>query len=310
MASAVTAGRPTPVPGESPLDLWVAGHVNVDHLLNVRQLPAPDRTVPASAHHVRLGGTAGNIARAAASWGVRTGLLASVGDDFPAAFADRLVREGIDLRGLERRAGASSPACFIAEDGRGGQSTIIDQGPMGDDGGWRPPERLLAEAPWLHITTGPPAALLRLKAAARAQGRRVAVDPAQEVHYRWTPPRLRELLDGAELLFGNESEIERTMDLAGVDEVAGLLRWVGAIVVTRGRRGADAFSRAGEVHVDAVPPRRVTQVTGAGDAFRGGFYAGWFEGEPLKECLTAGARSARVWIENGGPVARRGRGSG
>ncbi len=282
--------------------------MNVDHLLDVPHLPAPDRTVPASAHRVRLGGTAGNIARAAAGWGVRTGLMARVGGDFPEAFTARLGREGIDLRGLEIVPGASSPACFIAEDGRGGQSTIIDQGPMGDAASWRPPARLLEEAPWIHLTTGPPGEILRLKAAARARGVRVAVDPAQEVHYRWTPTRLRELLDGAELVFGNESEIHRAMALVGVKRINELLRWVGAVVVTRGARGAAAYSRRGEVEVAAVRPRPVTQVTGAGDAFRGGFYAGWFEGEPLKSCLSAGARSARAWIETGGPATGRSRG--
>lgn len=304
----MTAGRPPRAPPATPLDLWVAGHVNVDHLLDVRRLPAPDRTVPASAHRVRLGGTAGNIARAAAGWGVRTGLMARVGEDFPKGFAERLVREGIDLRGLESVPGASSPACFIAEDGRGGQSTIIDQGPMGDDARWRPRDALLADAPWIHLTTGPPEGVLRLKAAARARGVRVSVDPAQEVHYRWSSERLRELLDGAELLFGNQAEIDRAIELLGAPGPEGLLRWAGAVIVTRGAKGAEAFTLQGPVRVPAVPPRQVVQVTGAGDAFRGGFYAGWFEGEPLRACLTAGTRSARAWIETGGPRVRPGRG--
>jgi sugar/nucleoside kinase (ribokinase family) len=36
---------------------------------------------------------------------------------------------------------------------------------------------------------------------------------------------------------------------------------------------------------------------GAGDSFRGGFYAGWFEGEELRRCLIAGTRAAARWME-------------
>jgi len=304
----VTAGRSPPTAGSWPLDLWVAGHVNVDHLLAVDRLPSPDRTVPATSHRVRLGGTAGNIARAAAGWGVRTGLLTRVGDDFPPEFLRRLRREGIDLRGVQRVRGISTPACFIAEDGRGGQSTIIDQGPMGADGPWRPSKALLREAPWVHLTTGPPGDLLRWKTAARAQGLRVAVDPAQEVHYRWSRGQLSELLDGAEILFGNEAEIRKVGEIVRVASTEELLGRVGTVIVTLGPRGAVAYSRTGRVRVGAVRPRTVTQVTGAGDAFRGGFYAGWFEGTPLAACLAAGTRSARAWIETGGPsVGPKGR---
>ncbi len=304
----MTAGPRPRAPSEPPLDLWVAGHVNVDHLLAVRTLPSPDRTVPASSHQVRLGGTAGNIARAAAGWGVRCGLMTRVGSDFPVAFTRRLEQEGIDLRGVETVPDASTPACFIAEDSHGGQSTIIDQGPMGVDGSWRPAKALLGDSRWIHLTTGPPGDLLRLKAAARSAGLRVAVDPAQEVHYRWTPARLRALLDGAEILFGNEAEIRKAGELLGVRETSELLRWVGAIVITRGAKGVVAHTRLGEVRVPADRPRTVRQVTGAGDAFRGGFYAGWFEGEPLESCLSAGVRSARAWIETGAPATARSRG--
>lgn len=284
-----------------PLDLAVAGHVNLDHFLRVDRLPAPDRTVPVRSHELRLGGTAGNIARSAAAWGVRTALLARVGPDFPPEFRRILEAEAIDLRGLEVVAGAYSPACYIAENGRGGQSTLIDQGPMGAARGWSPPESLLSESRWLHATTGPVPEMLRLVRRARAAGVPVSADPAQEIHYRWKRSPLRELLRSSELFFGNESEITRGVRLLGLQRVTDLLSIVPLVIVTRGARGARAVSRAGTIEVPAARARRLAQVTGAGDAFRGGFYAGWFAGEPLDACLTAGARSARDWVQRGGP---------
>ena len=67
------------------------------------------------------------------------------------------------------------------------------------------------------------------------------------------------------------------------------------MIRTEGRAGATAFSRAGTFHSGAARPARVRTLVGAGDAFRGGFYAAWFAGQPLSTCLTA--RSSARWIE-------------
>jgi sugar/nucleoside kinase (ribokinase family) len=190
-----------------------------------------------------------------------------------------------------------TPTCYTVEDQRGGQRTMIDQGPMADDGGPYTQGPSPADCAWVHLTTGPPSAHLELAARARAAGARVAIDPAQEIHYRWNAPKFRRLLATAEVLFGNRSEIARAEELAGVRSPAALLERVPLIVRTEGAQGATAFSRAGALHVAARAARRRRTIVGAGDAFRGGFYAGWFAGRPLEECLGAGARAATGWVE-------------
>ena len=301
----MTAAAPPHRLPEYPLDLLVVGHTNLDHFLHVERLPRPDRTTPIARRETRLGGTAANIARAAARWGVRVGLISRVGPDFPPEFRTLLERERIDLRGFEVVRDVPSSACFIAEDGRGGQSTMIDQGPMRDEVPYRVPSELMGAAPWVHLTTGAPEYLMRVKADVRARGGRIAVDPAQEIHYRWSGRALSRLLEGTEILFGNSHEIDRAAELVGVRKWTDLVDTVPLVVRTEGRRGVTAVSRAGRVRVDGEKPRRLATVTGAGDAFRGGFYAGWVDGAPLEEVLRAGVRSARSWIETGGLAPRR-----
>jgi sugar/nucleoside kinase (ribokinase family) len=297
----------TSLPHRPDLDLAVVGHINMDHFLHVPALPQRDRTTPIRARETKLGGTAANIARSATGWGVATALVSRVGEDFPPEFRRQLVREGVDVSGVETVRGLPSPACFIAEDGRGGQTTLIDQGPMGDDVPVGPAALHLPSASWVHLTTGAPAYLLALKAAARRAGARVAVDPAQELHYRWDRANLTRLLDGAEIFFANAHELARALALLGLRRPADLTRCVPLVIATQGKRGVVAYSRAGHLALPADRPRRMRQVTGAGDAFRGGFYAGWFAGEPLVGCLTAGARSARRWIEGQPPGPRAAR---
>jgi ribokinase len=279
--------------GERDRELLVSGHVNVDRFLALPEFPAHDTTVPVLEQRVVLGGTAGNIAHAAARLGVRTGLIARVGEGFPATFRRRLERDGIDLRGLVDLPGRPTPTAYILEDPRHRQRTLMEQGAMSDGIPDRAaPRPWLKEYAWLHLTTGPPDLQLSLLAAARVHRVRVAADPAQEVHYRWDRDRLRRLLAGSEILFGNRAEIARIVGRLGAGRVERLVERVPLVVRTEGGDGATAFSRAGTVHVPSRRPRRVATVVGAGDFFRGGFYAAWFHGEPLDRCLRAGADAA------------------
>ncbi len=281
-----------------PRDLLVAGHVNVDEFLQVDEFPLEDRTVPVRERRAALGGTATTIALTAARYGVATGLVARVGRGFPSEFLTRLRAGRVDLRGVATLRQRTTPTCYIVEDRDGGQRTFIDQGAMADDlparfrvGPW------LREYSWVHLTTGPPAAQLELLGRSHRAGAHVAADPGQEVHYRWTSTHLRRLAAGAEIFWGNRGEIDHAAELLGVASPLGLLATVPLVVRTEGKSGASAYTRAGRVHVPADRPRRVRTVVGAGDAFRGGFYAGWFAGQPLVDCLRAGTRAAARQME-------------
>jgi len=282
---------------ERPRELLVSGHVNVDRFLRLPEFPPDDRTVPVESHRVELGGTATNIALTASRYGVATGLVSRVGVEFPPKFWKRLRGAHLDLRGVETVPGVSTPTAYILEDRRAGQRTLMDQGAMGSLRRRPLPRPWLAEYSWLHLTTGDPDFQLGLLADGRRRGLRVAADPAQEVHYRWDRGRLRALLDGCEILFGNRAELDRVARLLGASGPESLLERVPLVVRTEGPAGATAWDRCGSVHCAGVRPRRVRTVVGAGDAFRGGFYAAWFEGEEMRGCLRAGTRAAARWLE-------------
>jgi sugar/nucleoside kinase (ribokinase family) len=288
----------------------VSGHINVDRFLRVQRFPARDRTVPILGERTLLGGTAATIARVAARYGVTTGLVSRLGDGFPPTFWKALRTAQIDLSAVETVAGEPTPTCYILEDERHDQRTLIQQGPMATAAMARISAQALSTYTWLHLTTGNPRWHLALAAAARKQGTRIAADPAQEIDYLWDRGTLRRLLNGAEILFGNRHEVQRALRLLGLRRVTDLLELVPLIVRTEGREGATAFSRIGSVEVSATPARHVVSLVGSGDAFRGGFYAGWFAGEDLSHCLTAGTRAAARWIERGSAGFETGRSVG
>ncbi len=282
---------------ERPRELLVSGHVNVDRFLSVTAFPGPDRTVPIRSVRAELGGTATNLALVASSYGVASGLVSALGTEFPPAFLDRLRAAHIDLRGVRTFRRVSTPTCYTVVDAQGDQRTLIDQGPMRDLSRAALPGAWMREYSWVHLTTGDPAFQLRLARKARGLGLKVAADPAQEIHYRWDRARLSELLASSELLFGNRSEVERACGYLGVGSPRDLLAFVPLIVRTEGHRGVTAFSRDGNVHVPAERRRTPGHAVGAGDAFRGGFYAGWFGGQPLDACLRAGVHASARWLD-------------
>lgn len=292
---------PDPVPKGSagaPLDLLVAGHLNLDAEVRVPHLPGNDRTVPVLGRRESLGGTAANISRWASHLGVRTALAAFVGPDLPPRFLQRLKRDGVETADVVVRKGEFTPVCWIFEDGKGGQTTVIDQGAMRSTKTEGLPVRSLRRARLVHITTGDPVFQLRLARTARRAGKIVAFDPAQEVHYRWDRKGLEELLGLSEIFFGNEQEYVRARHLIRAGSPEEFLAHVPLAVVTRGKRGARAYTRSGTIDVPAAPIRQFHRVTGAGDSFRGGFYRAWFAGEPLPTCLTWGSATAASLVEH------------
>ncbi len=286
--------------GRSRRELLVAGHVNVDRFLQIRRFPGPDRTVPVVAERAELGGTATTLALVARRHGVGVGLVARIGDGFPAQFLQRLRRARIDLRGLERVAGEPTPTCTIVEDTAGVGRTLIQQGPMGDERVGPAPPAWWRDYGWLHLSTGPPGRYAAWAVAAQEAGRHVALDPAQEIFYRWERRAFRAALGHAEILFGNRAEIEHAGRQLSGGGMAGLLERVPLIVRTEGPGGATAFYRGGQVRVASRRPRRRRTLVGAGDAFRGGFYGAWFAGSGVADCLSAGNRAALDRIEGRG----------
>lgn len=276
------------------------GHVVLDHLLTVPRLPRPDTSVGILGRKQYFGGTAGNLARAAARLGVRTSLASFVGPDFPDDYRQALRRDGVDLRDMKPVRGYSTPQAWVFSDGRGHQMTIIDQGPWNLGGRLPVPRHSVRDVEVVHLGTGPPAYYAKVAAAAEEMGRPIDFDPAQEITYLYDRRNFRALFRKARYFFGNEHEVAQAMRYMKAASVRDLLRPVEAVIMTRGARGSVIVTADGKTAVPAVRPRRVVEITGAGDAYRAGFYAGLSRGYDLRRCGILGSAVASFVIEEKG----------
>lgn len=281
-------------------DVGAFGHVVLDHILTVPRLPRPDTSVGVLDQRRYFGGTAGNLARAAGRLGVRVSLAAFVGPDFPDDYRRALQADGVDLRDLRIVRGYDTPQAWVFSDGRGHQMTIIDQGPW--NLGPRLPilRRSVRDVEVVHLGTGRPAYYAKIAALAAELGRPVDFDPAQEITYLYDRPSFRALFRRSRYFFGNEHEVAQAMRYMGARSVRDLAKPVEAVVMTRGAQGSVVVTADGKTSVPAVRPRRVVEITGAGDAYRAGFYAGLARGYDLRRCALLGSAVASYVVEEKG----------
>ena len=95
----------------------------------------------------------------------------------------------------------------------------------------------------------------------------------------------------------NDYEFELIRQKTGHDE-AGVLERAALLVVTKGEHGCSIIERATAVDVPAVPPQRIVDPTGVGDAFRGGFMKGLVAGADIPTCGRLGSVAATYALEH------------
>lgn len=277
--------------------LAVSGHTNIDYLAHVRRLPRPNQSMEFTGTVRALGGTAANIAVSAARLGVPTSLISFVGHDFPREFQEELESAGVGTGGLVRVPGKGTPVCWIFTDPDERQVAFMDQGAAAAADGRGLPPGSLAGARVVHLSTGRAKHHMRAAREARRKGLAVHFDPGQELSYVWDSDTFGRMVPLCDALFLNEHEMRLALGYLGVKRPNDLLDHVDLVVGTRGSKGSFALTAEGRVSVRATPARRVVNATGAGDVFRGGFYAARYRGLPLEECLRWGGAAASIGVE-------------
>jgi len=123
-------------------------------------------------------------------------------------------------------------------------------------------------------------------------------DPSQQI-VRICADELLEGVEGAQSLFVNEYEFQLLQKHTGLT-ADGILSKVEYMVITLGEDGSDIYADGKKIHVPVVPPTKIAEPTGVGDAFRGGFVRGTQLGLDWETCGKMGALSATYCLEQKG----------
>lgn len=264
----------------------VVGSFNQDLTWNCTEFPTPGETV-VGRFTTGPGGKGSNQAVAAARAGGAVAFVGAVGNDAFGREAESFLRgEGITLHLAKKKQPTGNAAILV---NRRGENQIIIA--LGANGALAPrdvPATLLQRARVVvcqHETSlKANAAVFR---AARRAGVTTVLNPApMRADF---DPRLLGLTD---VLIPNETEFVALVRRRGFTEEAlramspanlhRLCRAFGVptIILTLGARGCFVSQHRGHLSIPAHRGIKVVDTTGAGDAFVGGFAAGWvrFEG--------------------------------
>jgi len=221
-----------------------------------------------------FGGTAGNIAYTLALLGERPRIVAAAGRDFD-PYRTWLQEHRLPLDHVLEVAEELTAGAYITTDQADNQITAFNPGAMRR----RAPLDVAALDPRTTLAIVAPGNLEdmeHLSRAYREAGVPYVFDPGQSLP-AWSGEQLLGMLRGAAIFISNDYELELTSQKTGrgAEDLLGL---AGAVITTRGEQGSVLLTRDEKgVHrseVPAVRPERVSDPTGAGDAFRAGLAKG------------------------------------
>jgi adenosine kinase len=241
----------------------------------------------------RRGGCAPNIAYTLALLGETPRLMATAGQDFE-EYRRWLEAAGVDTSLVAAVAGKFTASFFCSTDVDGNQIASFYTGAMANAAELS--FRTVEQCELAIISPNDPAAMIQYAEECRSLGIPFIWDPGQQCA-RMSGEELSHGLAGAALVICNDYEFELMRQKTGLDEQQILAR-AGALVVTKGELGCTIIARGGQTDVPAVPPIRIVDPTGVGDAFRGGFLKGMASGVDYVACARLGAVAAAYALEH------------
>jgi len=246
----------------------------------------------------RRGGCAPNIAYTLALLGERPYLMATAGQDFR-EYDEWLQAAGVDTSHVHHVRDKFTASFFCSTDVDSNQIASFYTGAMANA-----PElsfRTVDDCRIAIISPNDPAAMLQYAEECRTLGIPYVWDPGQQCA-RMSGDELREGLVGAEVVICNDYEFELIRQKTGLDERE-IVRRSGALIVTRGEHGCTIRERDRVMDVPAVPPVRIVDPTGVGDAFRGGLMRGISLGASYEVAARMGSVAATYALEHLGGLS-------
>lgn len=292
------------------MTIAVTGSIATDHLM---RFPGKfsEQLLPEHLHKVSLsflvddlvvhrGGVAGNIAYAIGVLGGDAALVAAAGDDF-ADYGEWLQKHGVNTDNVLISKTAHTARFVCTTDTEMAQIASFYPGAMSEarDISLADVVNNIGTPELVIIGANDPAAMVVHTEECRKLGLPFAADPSQQLA-RLSGEEIKQLIDGAAILFTNDYEWDLLLSKTGWSE-ADVMSQIELRVTTLGAKGVDIVERDGTtVHVGVVPENSQTDPTGVGDAFRAGFLTGRSAGLSLERSAQLGSLVAVLVLESTG----------
>ncbi|MCC7118574.1 MAG: carbohydrate kinase family protein [Anaerolineales bacterium] len=302
----------------------IAGKIQREYILPPAGLPSVDQP----------GGSLLYAAGGLAVWDSKIGLAARVGNDYPPAWLKSLKKRGLDIGGIRVQEQALDLRAFSAYTDKNEKSqtnavshfarrqlkfpkSLLGYQPV-DETQLNPHDidpvaptaldlpKAFRDAPYIHICPLDFTSQSQLVNLFRGSNQTVSLDPAPNYMVPALWRNLRVTLQGVKIFSPSEEEL-RALFWGETNDLWEMMKKISeygpqVVIVKRGALGQSLYDAVQNKKYE-IPayPARLGDPTGAGDAFCGGFLAGFQKtNDPLKAALH-GSVSASLKIEGSGP---------
>jgi adenosine kinase len=248
------------------------------------------------------GGVAANIAYTMKLLGGDPLIMATVGYDF-GDYRRWLESQGLRTEQIIEIPDVLTATFFVSTDMDHNQIANFYTGAMGYARNYTLASQQLTHATLVLISPNDPVAMLNFAQECKQLGIAYAYDPSQQIA-RLSGDDLALSVPGAAYLLCNEYELAMVLNKTGwsEDEVK---EKVGALVLTLGKRGSVIHTAGETFEIPVAQPLSIDDPTGAGDAYRGGFFAARLAGLDWAVRGRVGSLCSAYALENVGTTTHR-----
>jgi adenosine kinase len=292
------------------MDVIVTGSIAYDYLMTFPGHFA-EHFLPEEIEHLSVsflvdqmrrqrGGCATNIAYNLALLGERPRVMATAGLDF-GEYRVWLEEQGVDTSLIRDEVDLFTASCFINTDLDGNQIVSFYTGAMArarelsfhdlNDAG---------QVGLVTISPNDPEAMRKYAVECGELSIPYLYDPSQQI-IRLSGQDLQAGLEKCALLVVNEYEFGMLREKTGLSAEAIQSTPARACVVTLGAEGTRIWAEGQVYDIPVVPPERIDEPTGVGDAFRAGLIKGLALDLPWELAGGMGALAATYSLEHFGP---------
>ena len=245
-----------------------------------------------------FGGTGANIAYGLGKLKTNPIFFSLAGHDFRESFEPHLKKSGVDLRVCVEE---GQTACFSTEINKKGEEVSMWQANI-----YKKINTIslttniksseLKEVSIAIFSSGTSESILKHMSEFKILTSRATIifDPGQEI-YNFSKKGLEKCIKLSDIFIVNEIEYQEAKKILKGDPRKVIQKKI--IIETRGEKGSIVFRDGKVIKVPAVRPKKILDLTGAGDAYRAGLIFGLWKGDSLVQACALGARLASKNIE-------------
>jgi adenosine kinase len=287
----------------------ISGSLVYDHIMNFPD-SFKNHILPDKVHMLNVsfvvdrlqkswGGTAGNIAYTAKMLGADPFIISALGSD-SREYIEHFNSKEINTSGIVLDDKQPTASAYITTDADDNQITAFFGGPLSRANEYALATNVKAGQIMIVSPTDKRVMIEHVIDAAN-MGLQVVFDPGQQIT-AFTDVELKQMISRAKFLIGNDYEMHIMHERTGMDDNA-MLETVAAIITTLGAEGSVIKTKDQTIAVPPCMPDSVDDPTGAGDAYRAGFFTGIALGYSLQICGQMGSVAASYAIETYGTQA-------